>query len=446
VEALTVGNIRARVEASQGARVCLVNPGSPAHRAGLLRGDIITYVNGEQMQDFLDFYAAAFAENLKLRVIRGGSEREIKVRRSQGRNLGVEIDSGKPRLCNNKCIFCFVDQMPPGLRENLYVKDEDYRHSFLHGNYLTLTNLEPADEERIARMNLWPLYVSVHATDEEVRTRLLGRKPREGILSVIDRLGHAGARFHTQVVVIPGINDGATLKRSLLDLCQRRDYVQSISVVPVGITCHRHGLYPLKPVDSRLARAIIGLVNDLQIEMLSSTDTGFVYASDELFVLSGSEIPPGSWYDDYPQLDNGVGLLRTLLDSTETLRLPRSLRGKRVRFVTGVLAVPYIEKISGRLTRMGLEVEVVVAENTLFGPTVTVSGLLAGKDILEALSGVHGHDAIVLPPNVLNADGLTLDDMPICEMSRKLRSPVVMGDYDMRETISRLRDALSGRT
>lgn len=434
----------ARATTSRGVRVGHVGRTTPAAKAGLKTGDIITEVNGKKVADFLDVFVAAFEDSLALKVRRQGKARSLEVKRVRGKSLGAELESGKPRTCNNKCVFCFVDQMPQGLRKELYVKDEDYRFSFLHGNYLTLTNLKPGDEKRIVEMNLWPLYVSVHSTDEDVRARLMGKKPGEGILAILDRLGNQGIGFHTQIVVVPGINDGVKLGRTLADLCSRHDYILSVSVVPVGLTCHREGLPPLKMVNSALAGEIVNIVQKFQDEMRRTTWRGVVYAADELFLLAGLPIPPGSYYDDYPQTDNGVGLMRMLLDSAETIRLPAALKGKKVAFVTGALAAPHIEKVTSTLAKRGLKVDVLAAANRLFGPLVTVSGLLSGKDLIDAVPDSGSYDAVMLPPGVLNADGVTLDDMTLKDINDRLGLPVLVGDYDLKETLKRLKNEFTG--
>ncbi len=442
--ALKVSRKSAGTRTSKGVKVSHVRSASPAAKAGLEADDIIAEVNGKKVTDFLDIFVAAFEDCLALKVRRAGKEKNLEVKRVKGQSLGAELEAGKPTVCNNNCVFCFVDQMPRGLRQGLYLKDEDYRFSFLHGNYLTLTNLSPKDEKRIIDMHLWPLYVSVHSTDEDVRARLMGKKPGEDVISILDRLGSEGIGFHTQVVVVPGMNDGVKLGRTLADLCSRHDFILSVSVVPVGLTCHREGLPPLKMVNSALAGEIVAVIQKFQDEMRRATWRGVVYAADELFLLAGLDIPPGSYYDDYPQTDNGVGLMRMLLDSAEGLRLPAALKGKKMAFVTGALAAPHIEKITSTLSKRGLKVDVIAAANRLFGPMVTVSGLLSGKDMLDALPDASEYDAVVLPPNVLNADGVTLDDMTIKDMSDRLGLPVLVGDYDFKETLKRLKNELTG--
>jgi putative radical SAM enzyme (TIGR03279 family) len=437
--ALKSGSRRARAEASNtGVIVRNVAADSPAARAGLRTGDTVTHIDSEPVTDFLDFYMASFSTSYRLTVVRGAEELALPLARKPMEETGIEIETGLPRRCNNRCVFCFVDQLPPGLRDALYLKDEDYRLSFLHGSYLTLTNLAPREEERIVSMHLSPLYVSVHATDEGVRAKLLGTEHRESILAILDRLGRRGIRFHTQVVVVPGFNDGEVLEKTLEDLCDRHETVLSVSVVPVGLTCYRQGLEPLECVSPPKARELVRYVKVLNTKTRETAGRGLIYASDEMLLLSGSPVPAASYYDDYPQIENGVGLLRMLVDSTRGLAVPGSMMDKRLVLVTGRLAAPCIKELASVLEgRLG-DIEVVSVANSLFGPTVTVSGLIPGRDILEAVLRVPGADAVVLPPNVVNGDGVTLDDMTVSHMSDTLGVPVVVGDYDMKQTMKRL--------
>jgi putative radical SAM enzyme (TIGR03279 family) len=411
----------------------------------LLPGDTITEIDGTPINDFLDFYIAAFGPKHTVMVLRGDACHEIALRRGIAEDTGAETGLEGLKPCDNRCIFCFVDQLPPDLRPELYFKDEDYRLSFLHGNYLTLTNLRPADERRIVEMHLSPLYVSVHTTDEGVRGRLLGRRPKVPVLNALARLGRQGIRFHTQIVVVPGFNDGENLRRTLGDLSRLHRMILSISVVPVGLTRHRQRLPELRPVDRDLAVAIVDHVAKLNAAMRKKIGRGVVCASDEMFTLADLEIPPASYYDDFPQIENGVGLVRQLVDEAKTVRVPSSLRGKHVRFVTGYLARPYIEEVGARFTRRGLRVEVVAVENTLLGPTVTVSGLLPGKAMIDALRRMPRCDAIVLPPDVVNADNVTLDDIHVSLIGSGLATPVVVAHSSLKQTLKQL-DSLLGRS
>ena len=428
--------------AAKGPRVTAVHPGSPGEASGIRAGDAILEIDGSPIRDFLDFYLASFGPEHTVTVSRGRSRRRLKILRAKAEDAGVEIALEGLRPCNNKCTFCFIDQLPPGLRDDLYFKDEDYRLSFLHGSYLTLTNLGPRAEERIVRAHLSPLYVSVHSTDEKVRARLLGRTPREPILETLDRLGGQGIKFHAQIVVVPGVNSGADLTATLVEMSRRHRSVLSVSVVPVGLTFHRQHLPQVRPVDEALARTIVSHVADLNRRLHRRLGRGMIYASDELHILAGSEIPASDYYDDFPQIENGVGLVRQLLDESSRVRVPAALRGKHVRFVTGRLAQPYIDRLAARLSRGGLTVDVVQVENDLLGPAVTVSGLLPGRAISRALSATAPCDAAVLPPDVANVDGLTLDGVKVSGIESRAGMKVLVACQNLNDTLRQLASLL----
>jgi len=427
----------------EGVSIAAVRPRTPAHQAGLVAEDRVLRIDGAPTRDFLDFYLGSFAGTHRLQVMRQGRRLRVVVVREPGEDLGVDVSMGRLRPCGNRCIFCFVDQLPQGLRRELYFKDEDYRLSFLHGNYLTLTNLADADRRRIEAEHLSPLYVSVHATDPGVRARLLGRRSCEPVLDVLRRLGGRGIRFHTQVVVVPGYNDGEVLGRTLNDLVTLGPSVLSVSVVPVGLTAHRRGLAELRPVRRAAAALIVDAVARLNQRLRSTTGRGVVYASDEMFILAGRPIPGADYYDDYPQIENGVGLVRQLLDQLPALRVSSSLRAKRILLVTGLLARPFIEELAVKLRESGVRAKVKTVANSLLGRSVTVSGLLPGKAIIATLKAARGWDAALLPPDVVNSDGVTLDDVSASDMARITARPVVIGRYDLRRTIKALQAALA---
>jgi len=427
-------------------RISDVRRGSPAARSGLRRGDCIGRIDGRPLRDFLDFYMGSFGSPHVLEVLRGGSCHYSVLRRGRAQDLGLEIERGGLKACGNRCVFCFVDQLPGGLRPALYFKDEDYRLSFLHGNYLTLTNLRPDDIARIAADHLSPLYVSVHATDAKLRGRLLGLRRPAPILDILKRLGRMGIKFHTQIVVVPGYNDGKSLDTTLRDLCALRGTVSSISVVPVGLTSRRCRLPAIEPVSGQASLEIVETVAGIRRRERRRCGRGMVYAADELFLRSGLAIPPASYYDDFPQIENGVGLARTFLDQIRVLRVPCDLKGMRLRLATGLLAKPLVERLATLLRRRGVEAETVAVENSLLGPSVTASGLLPGRALIQSLRGLPRCDVVALPPDVFSADGVTLDDFAITQIESALRVPVVRGSHDLRSTLKKISARMNSAT
>ena len=425
-----------------GVVVTAVYEGSPAAGAGFKVGDKILDINGMPIDDFLDLYVASFDQSYVMKYERGGKAMTAEFEREPGQPLGIEVDLDKIHECHNNCVFCFFDQMPKGLRKELYFKDEDYRLSFLHGNYLALTNLTPADEERIVEQRLSPLYVSVHSTHPEVRERLLGNKPPEHVMDTIKRLGEKGIQFHTQIVVVPGYNSGDVLRETIEELVEMDDIILSVGVVPVGLTAHREGLTDLEPVDAELAKDVVRLVRGFNHRMRDRTGNGVVYAADELFIKAGMALPQSPYYDDYPQVENGIGMLRVLLDSAYDVIVPESLREKWITFVTGTLAKPYLVEIAGILRGKGMIANVLAPDNSLFGDIVTVSGLLPGKDVAALKPRLKGFDAVVLPPDMLNADGLTLDGMKVEDLEKELGLPVVPGSLDVGDILDELEEKL----
>jgi putative radical SAM enzyme (TIGR03279 family) len=330
--------------------------------------------------------------------------------------LGLAVEDAPTRTCGNACTFCFVDQLPRGLRPSLYVKDEDYRLSFSYGNYVTLTNLSDEDYGRIATQRLSPLYVSVHATDDAVRRAMLGNDEAPPILPSLRRLTDAGIRVHAQAVLCPGVNDGDVLERTLEGLFGLGDAIESVAVVPVGLTAHREGLPAIAELSGDDAGRALDTVARWQERHLAAGRGRTVYAADELYMRAGRALPPREDYDDLPQLENGVGLLRSFEAELEE-RAP--LLGDRVDpplsvvLVTGKLAAGFIaeavERVLGGVD--GLTVQVVASGNTLLGPSVTVAGLLSGADMAEALRGATQNDVHLLPGAAFNDDGVSLDDM-----------------------------------
>ncbi|MCJ7739183.1 MAG: DUF512 domain-containing protein [Anaerolineae bacterium] len=401
-----------------------VTPGSLADRIGLLPGDELSSVNEMELRDIIDLQFYAADEYLTFGVFRAGEELILEAERRFGEPLGLSF--GEPtfdgiRRCANQCEFCFVEQMPRGLRRTLYVKDDDYRHSFLNGSYITLTNLTEADWERIEEQYLSPLYVSVHTTDLELRRRLLGNPGAPDVLSQLERLVAVGVEVHTQAVLIPGVNDGEFLDRSIRDLVALQPGVRSLSVVPVGLTQFQRG--DCRVYTDAEMRRVFDLVLAWQERLSTEFGAKFVYLSDEWYLRLGEPVPPAADYDGLDLIENGVGLVRQYLasDVWRTRLAPGA--GESLTVVTGSLFAPLMRKSLASSRR----VDVVVVINEFFGQTVTVAGLLTGQDVVDQLRGRELGDKIALPPAMFGGpQGQSLDEMMPEDVSQALGRPVVL--------------------
>jgi len=422
-----MGKVRSGRNANPGGVIKAVEPEGLGYRLGLRPGDRILAVNGHPLRDVIDFNFYTAEEELEIVGDRGGERFVIRAYRGYGEEWGIEFEEpvfDGIRRCTNRCEFCFVNQLPRGLRPSLYIKDDDYRYSFLFGNFITLTNLTEEDWERLAEQRLSPLYVSVHSTDLALRRELLGNPSAPDVLEQIRRLGNLGIAVHTQVVLIPGRNDGPHLERTIDELSSLYPTVQSIAVVPVGVTKFRPpGIRPYTPSE---AEEVIALVLERQKRFRRALKKGLVYLSDEWYFLTGLPFPPAREYDGFPQLENGVGLSRLFLDEWEEHKnsLPRlSLRGVAV---CGVMPFPLVKQIAYEFNELtGSQLEVLAIENRLFGPTVTVSGLMAGADVVETLRGQAWEGLVVIPRVMLDSSGqLTLDDFTVEKLEESLGAKV----------------------
>lgn len=426
-------------------KIVAVQTGGIAGEAGLQPGDELLAINGTPVRDILDYRFHEGDEALVLRVVRGADVIDFDIEKDDQEALGLEFEEMKILSCGNDCIFCFVDQNPEGLRKELYFRDGDYRLSFMYGNYTTMTNAGPAIIRRIIQQRLSPQYISVHATDLEVRKRLMGITKDDQILEKIQTLRDHGIDMHTQIVLCPGINDGAVLERTVYELFQFHDRVISLAVVPVGLTDHRFSLATLQRVDRAYARALLDTITGWQKTFRAHTGRGFVYPSDEFFITAGRAIPPAAYYDGFPQTENGVGMVRTFVTQLRraSARFPSRLpRRKKMLMVTGKLASGVIrEEVVPRLQGIrNLSANLFVARNRLFGPSVTVAGLLSGKCLYSALKGKCGDaDLVLLPPDVLNTSGLFLDDMTLSQLEDRLHVPVMVFTGRWGDVFRRLR-------
>ncbi len=415
------------------ATITAVAPRSTAARAGVRAGDLLLAINGTRLRDVIDVQIYAAEPELTFLIERDGRRLQLHVKRRYGEPLGlsfaVELFEGQIRVCRNHCDFCFVDQMAPGLRASLYVKDDDYRLSFLHGNYITLTNLSEADWARIAEQYLSPLYVSVHATEPDVRLGLM-HHPRAGdIMAHLERLIALGIQVHTQAVLVPGRNDGAHLDRTIADLAALHPGVVDLTVVPVGLT--RWHTPPVRPYTDAEAAAVLAQVLDRQAHLRASLGVGFVYPADEWFLRAGVPVPPRKAYDALlPALiENGVGMARLFLDGWKELQADLvRLGGPRQSWVTGMLFAPLLqEQAYAFMAATGLAVDVVAVPNRAFGTTVTVAGLLTVKDVLDALREHAVGDVLVLPGEMFRGpDGCALDGKTVADVAAATAAQVAV--------------------
>jgi putative radical SAM enzyme (TIGR03279 family) len=435
-----------------GVRVLAVDPKGLAARAGLRPGDRLLRVNGHGLRDLVDFHVQAGEEALAIDVDRGGRPCSVVLERKWGRDLGLECEPPAPAeisTCANKCVFCFIHQLPPGLRKSLYVKDDDYRLSFLHGNYITLTDLPESEIERIVDLRLSPLYVSVHATDPGLRHFLLGspKTIKGDLMERLRRLVAAGIRLHAQIVLCPGLNDGPHLLRTVRELGELHPGVATVAVVPVGLTRHRDGLYPLRSITPAEAGATLAAIQGWQADFLARHGTRLVFAADELYLLAGQPIPPAATYEDFAVVEDGVGLVRRFEDDFRRIaaRPGRpAWRGTRAAtLVTGELFAPILGRLLPGLRVPGLRTEIVAVPNEFFGRAITVAGLLTGQDVARALDGCSLGDVVLVPRVALTeTKGVFLDDVAPQDLARHLAVPVNAVDSSARGLV----DGLLGRT
>lgn len=420
-----------------GAVIKSVQPGSAADRAGLRAGDAILRIGRKPVMDVLDYWYLTSAPSFRVDVGRGGDVVGLRVEKTdEGEPVGVVLEDELVdgiRNCRAHCDFCFLDQMPRGYRKSLYVKDDDYRLSFLHGNFVTLTNLDDEDWQKIKRMHLSPMNVSVHATNPQVRRAILKNPQSERILDDLRRLQSWGIDMHTQIVVQPGLNDGAELDRSIREIAAFHPSVMSLSVVPVGLTRWRDKCVPIHEVTVEMARATIRQVQAYQRRFQAELGDPFVYLGDEYYLKAGVPLPPHSHYGDYSQLENGVGLCRLLLTEFNRRRryLPEVLpKRRRVLMVTGASGAQVLPEIVARLNEIGrLEVELVAVPNDFLGHSVTVAGLLGGRDMLAAIQRAGAADAALIPAvSLREGDGVFLDDFRLEAMQAALPFPVIPCD------------------
>lgn len=409
------------------ARIASVMPESIAEELELQPGDVLLAVNGAPVTDYIAYRFAIADEDITLEIARADERWEIEIEKDADEDLGLVFESDVfdgVRRCKNKCVFCFEEQMPAGMRDSLRLRDDDFRLSFLHGNFLTLTNLATADVARIIREHLSPLFVSIHATETLVRRRMLQNQRAPDIRRQLRQLGDGGIEVHGQIVLCPGWNDGAVLERTLTDLAALHPPVLTVGIVPVGLSAHRPQGPDVRAVTPDDAAAVLEVVERRQTEFLACLGTRLVFAADEFYLAANHPFPPAEAYEGFAQKENGIGLARLFLDELAEMEWPESLPRRRVFIVTGTLAAPLLELLATRLRTAGVEATVIAATNSFYGGGVSVAGLLTGSDVLAAMADHAPGDMLILPASIFNADGIFLDDMTPNELERTLGVPI----------------------
>ena len=419
---------------------------SRADKVGVRAGDVLVAINKNQINDVLDYRFYLASKSVTLLVLRDGKQKKFKIKKQEYDDIGLDFETplmDKKHSCENKCVFCFIDQLPKGMRKSLYFKDDDSRLSFLHGNYITLTNLGDKDIQRIIDMHISPVNVSVHTTNPELRIKMMHNKRAGEVLEYLRRLADAGISLCAQIVLCRGLNDGAELDRTMRDLEALAPALGSTSIVPAGLTKFRDGLYQLQPFTPEECAAIIKQINDFGDMCLYKHGTRLFYPADELYVKAGLPLPDDSFYEDYSQIQNGVGMLtdmRTCVSAELEDDAYASLANlsRTVSLATGYAAESHIKELAQMLMSRvdGLKINVYPIKNNFFGDLITVSGLLTGKDIIEQLDGKELGDELFIPAACLRAEGdVLLDDISPEDISAALGVPVFPLDADARKFV-----------
>jgi len=409
-------------------KITAIEKGSIAEELQILSGDNLESINGKQINDRLDYRFYQSGEEIEVLVKRGEEKILFEIGKDMDEDIGLELEDMQLMACGNNCVFCFVYQNPKGMRKPLYFKDEDYRYSFMYGHYVTMTTMKQSDLERIVEQRLSPLYISVHSTEEKTRKFLLGIKKDDHLLEKMKYLTSNGIELHTQIVLTPGINDGEIFDQTVNDLKQFYPGVKSIAVVPLGLTQHRKRLTPLRIHTPEELNEMIAFVDERRAKMKTEMGNAFIYLSDEFFIKAKQPLPSADYYDAFYQIENGVGEFRDMIDSFNKSyeAMPKEVSEPiTATWVTGLLAHKMLEQeiIDPLRSIKNLSIDLVPVVNKWYGPSIQVSGLLVAEDIYDQLKDRQLGDVILLPPRVLNDDGLFLDDWSLEKLSAKLGVP-----------------------
>lgn len=421
----------------RGFSVATVRRDSPAHRVGVEAGDRLLMINGSYFYDLLDYHYLCADAELTLTVInKNGASMRRRVKKEYDENLGLEFTNptiGPLRRCRNNCIFCFIDQQPGHLRSSLYQKDDDYRLSFFHGNYISLTNVGQGDLKRIVRRGISPLYISIHVTEPGVRSTMMGNRAAGNIINQLAALANAGITMHGQVVICPGYNDGAVLQKTITDLAQFYPYLKTVALVPVGLTRYRKGLTAINPITPQEAQKILEACSLRQKSFIENFDTPFLYLADEFYLLAGSPLPPHHHYGKYEQVENGVGLVRLFLNDLSVWKqnaTPELKGGKNISLVTSEAAAPFLHLFLEELQKItGLTSNLYPLKNHFWGGNVNVAGLLTGSDLIRGLDGKNLGEILFIPAVMLKEESeLFLDGYSLAEVSAALKVQIIPVD------------------
>lgn len=414
-------------------RISGVEPGSPASHIRVHPGDQLLTINGQEIEDVLDYRFYMLEPKLRLTIQdEDGKIRTALIRKDEYEEPGLLFDTylmDKQRTCRNKCVFCFIDQMPPGMRESLYFKDDDARMSFLYGNYITLTNLSEHDIQRTIRMKISPINVSVHTTNPELRCKMMNNRFAGEALKIMDRFAEAGIAMNAQLVLCPGLNDGPELERSLRDLSKLIPALKTVSCVPVGLTKYRDGLYPLRSYEPEEAAAVIDTIDRFADEQFEKTGSRVFYASDEFYLEAHRELPDNAFYGDYSQLENGVGMLTLQREQFRDAFafFDEDDRARKVTLATGTAAAPFLQKLVDEASERwhNLSGTVVAIQNDFFGRSITVAGLVTGQDLIAQLKSRDLGEEVLIPDVMLRYhEDVFLDDVTLPQAEEALGVPI----------------------
>ncbi len=427
-----------------GLKVAKVLPNSIAEKKGIKPGDILLTINNNPIRDLIDFHIYSTDErpSILLKSTRN-KMRKIIIGKEPDEDIGIIFHNVKPRRCNNNCIFCFINQMPKGLRKSLYIKDEDYRLSFLYGNYITATNLSDEDIRRIIKHRLSPLYLSIHTTNPTLREFMLCQKNIPDIMDVIKIFADNNVHLHTQIVLCKAINNGIELENTLQNLYRFYPHIESIAIVPVGLTKFRKNLFPLKKITPQYAKDLIKKINSLQKKYKNTYGENIIFLADEFYLLADEPLPSFKHYGDFPQFENGVGMVTYFMKELNRIKnkLPKKIeQKKKVGIITSKLSQKFLKNALLPLNKIeNLSVKIIPVKNNLFGEMVTVTGLLSGKDIFKAIASHPKCDHYIIPGNTLKIDeNLFLDDLTFDDLKNRIKKPVSVVGYSIKDLIDNI--------